>query len=681
MAQIRFATDILRRLGEELNPNVDQGILELVKNAYDADATTCTVDLSRAESDGCITVEDDGRGMSEEDIVNGWLVLGRSRKKQSKLTRGGRVPAGNKGLGRLAALRMGDRATLESRRSGRPEIVVELDWTRFDEVEIVDSVDIPVTTRVAAYSTLTRGSRVTVSSLRRRVSRPDIKRLARSMILLADPFGDAPSGFKPKLVAPDHDDVAKLVSERYFTDAEFVLHASLEKGIGTATVSDWRGKVMWTATHADLRGSKNATSPYAAPDLTFDFWAFILNPSLFSARIASIAQVREWLRAFGGTHVYWNGLRVSPYGDPEDDWLGVNLSRVKSPEERPSTNNSIGRIDIIDRAGRLDQTTDRGEFVDNEAFQDLRSFATDCLEWMATSRVNAAELRRAAQRKSDTERSSKGRDAVEREIQRSSNAPALSREFERYDRARQDEADTLRREVQLYRTLSTAGITAATFAHESQGSPLKVLEQATMALDRRTSKLEGYEQKFLPPIQMLRDSIASLGVLSATTLRLVDRDKRRVGRVDLNDSVRQVLANFEPFLKGRDVAVEPRIPREPAYVRGTEAAIESIITNLINNSLAAFEAVSVPQRRLSVVARSEDGAWELRVADNGPGIVDLRLSDIWVAGQSSRPGGTGLGLTIVRDATKDLLGEVTAVAHGSLGGAEIVVRLPLLEGV
>ena len=41
----KFSTDILRRLGEELNPNPDQGILELVKNAYDADARTCTVDL------------------------------------------------------------------------------------------------------------------------------------------------------------------------------------------------------------------------------------------------------------------------------------------------------------------------------------------------------------------------------------------------------------------------------------------------------------------------------------------------------------------------------------------------------------------------------------------------------------------------------------------------------------
>ena len=44
-ARIRFSTQIIKRLGEELNPSVDQSILELVKNSYDADALNCTVVL------------------------------------------------------------------------------------------------------------------------------------------------------------------------------------------------------------------------------------------------------------------------------------------------------------------------------------------------------------------------------------------------------------------------------------------------------------------------------------------------------------------------------------------------------------------------------------------------------------------------------------------------------------
>ena len=52
-AQIRFSPDILRRLGEELNPSPDKGILELVKNAYDADAMVCTVSLVKIGRASC----------------------------------------------------------------------------------------------------------------------------------------------------------------------------------------------------------------------------------------------------------------------------------------------------------------------------------------------------------------------------------------------------------------------------------------------------------------------------------------------------------------------------------------------------------------------------------------------------------------------------------------------------
>jgi hypothetical protein len=71
---IRFASDVLRRLGEELNPSVDQGILELVKNAYDADARSCVVELHGTDvPGGRISVRDDGDGLTPDDIINGWL--------------------------------------------------------------------------------------------------------------------------------------------------------------------------------------------------------------------------------------------------------------------------------------------------------------------------------------------------------------------------------------------------------------------------------------------------------------------------------------------------------------------------------------------------------------------------------------------------------------------------------
>src|SRR4051812_39849783 len=77
--RLRFAPEVLARLGEELVPHPDQGVLELVKNAYDADAKVCTVSLTQTlELGGRIEVHDDGDGMTPDQINDGWLVVGRS---------------------------------------------------------------------------------------------------------------------------------------------------------------------------------------------------------------------------------------------------------------------------------------------------------------------------------------------------------------------------------------------------------------------------------------------------------------------------------------------------------------------------------------------------------------------------------------------------------------------------
>ena len=105
--RLRFSANILRRLGEELNPSPSRGLVELVKNSYDADAINCTIELRDVDKPGgMIVITDDGDGMNIQEIINGWLVLGKSEKIYRSKTRLGRHPSGDKGLGRLAALRM-----------------------------------------------------------------------------------------------------------------------------------------------------------------------------------------------------------------------------------------------------------------------------------------------------------------------------------------------------------------------------------------------------------------------------------------------------------------------------------------------------------------------------------------------------------------------------------------------
>jgi signal transduction histidine kinase len=683
-AQIRFSPEILRRLGEELNPSPDKGILELVKNAYDANAKECTVTLVNTERPGgSIMIKDDGDGMGEEEIRNGWLVLGRSGKSLKAQTRLGRTPAGSKGLGRLAALRLGRRARLSTRPLAEPNIQYDLliEWKAFEDVAVVEDVDLMIESSKRAKA-LQPGTEVSLEKLSAHVTRADVKRLARELILLADPFGDAPEGFKPALVAPEFADLEVLVKNRYFTDAEYHLRASVDAdGFASAAVLDWKGQRLFEAKHGDLTVARS-NQPYRCPKLEFNLWVFILDADTFSTRKSSVGEVRNWLNVFGGVHVYSNGLRVTPYGDPGNDWLDMNLSRARSPEERPSTNTVIGRLMLSDELDLMVQKTDRSGFIETESFQEVRSFAQGALEWMAHRRLERAQKRRAQARQSALEEQKPSKRSLDQAIEAA--PPSVRVEIKKaadaHERAVQQDIRRLQKEVQLYRTLSTAGITAATFAHESSGNPIKVITQSIRAVERRAKEALGpkYTQLLEKPVTSIIRAMSSLAVLGSATLKLIDHEKRRSSSVDLHQVIKRVIETFEPFTDGRDVKVTLCLCPGAPYLQGSEAAVESIVTNLLNNSLAAFEEANVRQRAVELHTLVQDGKFQLRVLDNGPGIVGVSPEDIWIAGVTTRKNGTGLGLTIVKDTVLDLSGDAHAVAHGALGGAEILVELPII---
>ncbi len=683
---LKFSPDILRRLGEELIPHIDQGIIELVRNAYDADAVTCRVELIGTDKPGgTVCVTDDGIGMTDDTIRNGWLVLGRSAKATRQPTKLGRIPVGDKGLGRLAALRMGSMARLRTRPAQEPgvEYHLTLDWNRYHGARVVEDVELEIR---SGSSSAPPGTTIEVSDLGMRLGRRDVERLARALLLLSDPF-DNLSGFHPELVAPAFEDLEKRVREAYFDDAEFRLIATVDEcGCASAKVLDRAEKLRWMAQHKDLsRGPRKTTPPYRTSPATFEVWAFNLNPQTFVPR-TPVGDVRKWLDAVGGVHLYHRGLRVQPYGDPGYDWLDMNLARARNPELRPSTNNAIGRIIVPDLRGKLVQKTDRSGFIENEAFIELRRFAQDALEWMAAERLREREARRTKERVDISQVLSDAQTSVERSIEQlpPQGRSVVQRAVQRLEAAREREAKALREDLQLYRTLGTVGTTAAVFAHEA-AKPVTQVEQMARTIERRGRRVlgDGYADLLDKPVQHVLRSARALKSFAALPLRLLAREKRRSSKVDVHGVIQDVIQLFEPFLADAQIATTLELADATPVVRGSIAAIEAILSNLITNAVHAFDsAVAVPETR-SIVIRTELVGTDrllLHVLDSGPGITGLDVADIWLPGRTTRPGGTGLGLTIVRDTVADLGGAVYALPQGEFGGAEFIVELPVISG-
>ena len=683
MANFRFSPDILRRLGEELNPSLEHSVLELVKNSRDADAQSCEVQLREVTSPGGdIIVRDDGDGMTSDELAESFLLLGRSPKVGRGRTRRGRVLTGSKGLGRLAALRAGQCAVISTRPRVEPdrEHRIVLKWSEFDNVEAVEDVNIEICTDRREPGAK-NGTDISIVGLAGQLGRWEVRRLARAMLLMTDPFGDDPSDFQTKLGAQEFRDLEALVRKKYFDAAEYRLVAHVDDhGRTTATVADWRGDTLYKADHSQVRRSDE---PYCCPPARFELWVFILDGTTFQTRNTTLGEVRSWLREFGGVMLYVNGIRVPPYGDQGNDWLKLNLRRAQSPEERPSTNTAIGRVRVDDEQGVFTEKTDRSGVIENPAFADLRQMAGDALEWMARERLKTREKQRQQRRAESAPKESELRSKVEKQLsQLAEDTPAgaeVKSLFVRYAQAQERAQRAMREEVQLYRTLSTAGISAATFAHEYAAGPLKVIRRSVATLRRRLKSIfKPVPGELDEPIGLVEVSAGTLGTFTDGTLSLVDRDKRRVGRIEVHKVVSLVTDTYLPFITERKATLDLRLCDANPYLRSSVAAIESIIVNLLTNALSAVSESKTQTRTIRLTTESYNGLLVLNVSDNGPGVQHFRTEDIWLPGVTSKPGGSGLGLTIVKDTVIDLGGTVKAVANGPLGGAAFEITLPIL---
>ncbi|RYZ73393.1 MAG: hypothetical protein EOP09_01960 [Proteobacteria bacterium] len=143
---------------------------------------------------------------------------------------------------------------------------------------------------------------------------------------------------------------------------------------------------------------------------------------------------------------------------------------------------------------------------------------------------------------------------------------------------------------------------------------------------------------------------------------------------------------LKPYLDLRDAEVETDFGIDDPVVYGSRAAIESIFTNLIVNSLRAFaqdyssgrlESAEVCFRKIIIRTKKLGDRVIITFSDSGPGIREISIDDIWIVGRSTTPKGSGLGLCIVRDTVEDMGGAIRAEAHGELGGAEFTIELPL----
>ena len=155
---------IAELLGVQNFTNKESAILELVKNAYDAQASTVSITFS----DHSIVIVDDGIGMSKSTIYENWMHVGKSDKGYSLFGVGendGRVLAGSKGVGRFALARLGESVAVYSVKKGEVPVKWTTDWSESILDDFLNEENLPT------------GTRIEISALRDRWTEKSIRHL------------------------------------------------------------------------------------------------------------------------------------------------------------------------------------------------------------------------------------------------------------------------------------------------------------------------------------------------------------------------------------------------------------------------------------------------------------------------------------------------------------------------
>jgi signal transduction histidine kinase len=658
----RPRTRLLQLLGDELIASPRLAVFELVKNAYDADANQARVTLDlRPNQEPSLTVTDDGEGMTVDIIRNVWLVPGHDyraaqRKALVRSVRHHRLPLGEKGVGRFAVHKLGNKIQVVTRAANSQECVIEIDWRELLQKVFLSEAEVKVTERDPEVFTGDKtGTQIEINDLREKHwTRGDVRRLQRQIVSICSPFED-PAGFSAKFEVlgkgewiEDIPEVAQIL-ERAVWKFKFALagekkfdwsyefrripglkleprqlsgkndHLLLPPKTGDDTLEK---KV--TAGESTLRG----IGPVSGEFYVYDRDREVLRLLGYSQSLT------DYLDENGGIRVYRDGMRVYNYGEPGDDWLGLDLRRVNIPTRRISRNIVIGAVNLsLEKSTDLVEKTNREGFVENDACDRLRRVVLGALGKLEAERQDDKESIRSMTAKGIDPEAEKIQKPIE-DLRAALDKRGLRARFEPYLTKLEFDYKEMR-ETLLHAGM--AGLNLAVVFHEVERGVRALYEAIAAGAEAQST------------VRQARDLVQLLDGFNA----LLRRGSRA------RHTARKLLVAARQFslprLRHHRVRLScPLLERdeEGFEARFTFGLVLGALVNLIDNSfywlrvrwpdLPAEEKSSPRRLFLGVSEDFEDGP-AIVVADTGPGFQDPpeRLVRPFF---TRKPDGMGLGL-------------------------------------
>lgn len=379
-------------IGMENFANAEGAVVELVKNAYDADAEMCVVvaDIRKSQEDSRLFIIDNGMGMTEETILRHWMTIGTDDKLVNAKTREKRrIKSGAKGIGRFALNRLGVNVEMITFTDGTDSKGCRwsVDWSEFDKKRVLSEITATVNkcereesmalfesyglTKLPIAENLCfsafRGTVLCISHLRDKWTEEELNSLKRNLEMLV------PEHLKSlfslylynlhiltwggEIYPAEYSDYDYRIDASF--DGKRTIHVSVERNELNVSlletkyasvfkrqsmqnspyrIEDFRAKTIEKQIQINEAVSSELLS--SVGPFTFTFY-FIKNTisddrdrdgtKKYPYNQIDSASRKSWLEKFGGVRIFRDEFRVRPYGENGNDWLDLGRRQAQSP--------------------------------------------------------------------------------------------------------------------------------------------------------------------------------------------------------------------------------------------------------------------------------------------------------------------------------------------------------------
>jgi signal transduction histidine kinase len=670
MAELVFTVDsaLLSELGEKLVETPHIALVELVKNAYDADATQVTVKIMPEPRGGpAVHVIDNGSGMTFDEVKNYWMRIATTHKaSHDRSDRFGRPRTGSKGLGRFSCRRLGTRlrlvtiASIGKDRCEQTDLTIA--WSEFKPGDEISTIKCPGSHRQVAG--ISCGTTLIIDGSREdEWSKRGYDFLKRQLAVLAanrgrkrPGFGEDP-GFNIHLEAPGFNEDITNLRERLVSAGWGDLKLQVSKsGEATCTLN------------ALTIGKKTVTHPQKFPSLA----SVSADIGIMSAEraemrdkeIISKGSLRDILDNWGGVYVRHKGFRVYPYGELGNDWLNIDrdrgarksaLSELLQPfaarlrglnPQRAllsllSSKNYIGDVEIGELARGFQPKASREGFVVDDSIIALQDLIRFVIDWSTMYRQYARTLEtkeEAVEAREELESQlshpvdpkevvSAAIRVVESEVRNlatrlpTSERQEVLRSLQTATRAIEKHEASNRQELRHLQLVASTSTLLLIFSHEVKAL-LSWLEQVSISLETVRRRLAGPEADRLAEIadEFSSNKERFVDLLKMTSLISVDSRQAEPTDLTLQPRIKRAVRCFDLLKRNYDIDINyDRVPETLKVGPMLEAELYAVLLNVLSNAIKSVIAAGGGKRVLISAVREGSKAL-VHVLDTGIGL-------------------------------------------------------------